>query len=88
MPLNTNKHFFNQFQKGNCPIVISSPRYNENSEQYSELLVENSPIPATLIYFDTISEELLNYHYFNSNTRSIYHLISNDNKVDIHNNIG
>ena len=82
MPINTNRHFFNQFQKGNCPIVIASPKYNDNSYQYSELLVETSPIPATVVYFDTINEALLNSHYFNANTRSLYHFIANENKVD------
>ena len=81
MPLNTNKHFYSQFLKGNCPIVISSPKYNDQSEKYSEILVDNSPIPATIIYFDTIDENLLNFHFFNANIKSIYHFISFENKV-------
>jgi hypothetical protein len=82
MPLNTNKHFYSQFQKGSCPIVIVSPKYVEASDQYGEIIVDTCPIPATIVYFDTIDENLLNFHYFNANTRSIYHLISKENKVN------
>lgn len=84
MPLNTNRHFYTQFQKGSCPIVICSPKYNQNSDQYAELVVDTCPIPITIIYFDSIDENLLNFHYFNANTRSIYHLISRDKKVNFH----
>ena len=81
MPLNTNKHFFSQFQKGNCPIVICSSKYVEQSEQYAELIIDNSPIPVTIIYFDTVDENLLNFHFYNANTKSIFHFVTNENKV-------
>lgn len=88
MPLNTNKHFYNQFLKGTCPIMICSPKYNDHSEQYGELIVDSSPIPVTIIYFNTIDENLLNFHYFNANTKSIYHFISNNLKVRKYINLG
>ena len=83
MPLNTNKHFFNQFLKGSSPIVICNPKYEGNSDNYAELIVDSSPIPATIVYFNAIDENLLNFHYFNANTKSIYHFVSNENKVSI-----
>lgn len=80
MPVNTNKHYSNCFLKGTINICISSTEYKQNSPQFSIELVDQSPIPCTIIYFDCVSSKLLENHCFNKNTKAIYHFISNENK--------
>jgi hypothetical protein len=81
MPVNTNKHFSFQFLKGVYNICVVNNKYKENSPNFAYELVEKSPIPVTLIYFDCIDSELLEYHCFNSNVRSLYHFVNNEKKV-------
>ena len=79
MPLNTNKHFCSQFNRGVYNICISCKNFNE--EDFVTEAVEKSPIPITIIYFNTMSSGLLENHCFNSNVKAIYHIISTQNKV-------
>jgi hypothetical protein len=81
MPVNTNKHYNNQFHKGVYNICICSTTFKENSPQFSKELLDDSPIPATIIYFDVIDTDLLQYHCFNPNTKAIYHFIAKENKT-------
>jgi hypothetical protein len=80
MPVNTNKHFFNQFLRGVFSICICSNSFNENSPNFAKDIIDNVPIPANIIYFDTIDAKLLEYHCFNTNTKAIYHFLSKELK--------
>ena len=82
MPVNTNKHYMSQFLKGVYNICICSNKFKENAPQFAHEIVDNTPIPATLIYFDCIDAELLQSHAFNSNSKAIYHFISKENEKD------
>ena len=77
MPLNTNNHFYNSFLKGNIPICIVNSSYAENSPNYAKEIVNNTPIPISIIYFDCTDSRLLEFHSYHINTRAIYHFISN-----------
>jgi len=81
MPVNTNKHFCAQFLKGSYTICITSSKFEENSPNFAEEILENTPIPATIIYFDTISKSNLEFHCYHSNTKAIYHFIAANKKV-------
>ncbi len=79
MPLTTNKHYCSQFIKGAYNICISCKEFK--GEDFVSEAVDKSPIPVTIIYFDTTSSKLLDNHSFNTNVKAIYHIISNENKV-------
>lgn len=76
MPVNTNKHYSHQFLKGVYTVCISSNKFKENIQNSAREVVDQTPIPTTIIYFDTIDPVLLEFHCFNSNVRAIYHFIS------------
>ncbi len=80
MPVNTNKHYFNQFLKGVFNICICSNTFKDNSPQFAREIIDNTPIPATILYFELIDTELLQYHCFSPNTKAIYHFISKETK--------
>ncbi len=80
MPVNTNKHFSNCFLKGIFNICISSLDFKNNSPQFSTEIVDQSPIPCTIIYFDCNRADILQSHSFNKNTKAIYHFISTEKK--------
>lgn len=82
MPVNTNKHFYFQFLKGVYNFCIVNTVYKNNSPQFAEEIIKSSPIPITIIYFDAIEPKMLEKQCFDYNVRSIYHLISNENKVN------
>jgi len=79
MPLNTNKHFCTQFIRGVYNICISCKDFN--GDDFVSEAVEKSPIPITIIYFNTMSSEFLENHCFNTNVKAIYHIISIKSKV-------
>ena len=81
MPVNTNKHHFNQFLKGVFTICIVLNKYNENSPQFADEIVAQTPIPATILYFNLIDPNLLESQCFNHNVKAIYHFISREKKV-------
>ncbi len=83
MPVNTNKHNFNQFLRGVFTICIVFNKYNENSPQFAEEVVAQTPIPATIIYFNLIGPNLLESQCFNQNVKAIYHFISKEKKVRV-----
>jgi hypothetical protein len=88
MPLNTNTHFYNQYLKNNYQICTINTEYSEKSKNYGKEILDNTKIPITIIYFDCYSVELLEYHSFHPNTRSIYHFISNkDSFLDSYENL-
>lgn len=87
MPVNSNKHYTSQFVKGVFNICICCNEYKDNSPNFAKEVIDLSPIPPTIIYFDTIDADLLESHCFNSNVKAIYHLISNTNKVRDFSNI-
>ena len=88
MPLNTNTHFCNQYLKNNYQICVINIEYSEKSKNYGKEILDNTKVPITIIYFDCYSVELLEYHSFHPNTRSIYHFISNkDSFLDNYENL-
>ena len=66
-----------------------SIRYRHGkSKNFAKEILDNTKIPITIIYFDSFSQSLLEYHSFHPNTRSIYHFISNkDNFLDAYENL-
>ena len=82
MPVNTNRHYMGQFVKGVYNICITSNKFKENASAFQKDIVDNTPIPATIIYFDCIDSELLQYHCFNANTKAIYHFISKEKEAE------
>jgi hypothetical protein len=83
MPVNTNKHYATQFIKGSIHICIVRDAYSNNSPNYAKCLSDECPISPTLIYYDSINSEILEYHHYNhSNIKSIYHLISTSSKQE------
>jgi hypothetical protein len=82
MPVNTNKHYCNQFLKGAYTICITMNKFQDHSPQFAKDIIEQVPIPATIIYFDTTDPNLLEFHCFNPNVKGIYHFISKDKKVN------
>ena len=80
MPINTNNHFANNFIKGNYQICISNKTFSSTSPNFVDKMIEDSPIPVSLIYFDFLDSNLLNDHCFRLNIRSIHHFISFDLK--------
>lgn len=82
MPVNTNKHYSSQFLKGVYTVCICSDEFKSNSPDFARDVVDSSPIPATIIYFDTLSSDLLEYHCFNPNSKAIYHFISHEKKSE------
>lgn len=80
MPINTNNHFANNFIKGNYQICISNKTFSSASPNFVDKMIEDSPIPVSLIYFDFLDSNLLNDHCFRLNIRSIHHFISFDLK--------
>ena len=88
MPINTNNHFYSQYLKNTYQICIINTEYSEKSKNFSKEILDNTKIPITIIYFDSFSQSLLEYHSFHPNTRSIYHFISNkDNFLDAYENL-
>ena len=88
MPINTNNHFYSQYLKNNYQICIINTEYSEKSKNFAKEILDNTKIPITIIYFDSFSQSLLEYHSFHPNTRSIYHFISNkDNFLDAYENL-
>ena len=83
MPINTNNHFCSQYLKNTYQICIINLEYSEKSKNFAKEILDETKIPITIIYFDCFSKELLEYHSFHPNSRSIYHFISNkDNFLD------
>ncbi len=80
MPLNTNNHFANSFIKGNFQICISNSQFSSSSPNFVDKVIEESPIPVSIIYFDFLDSKLLNDHCFRINVKSIHHLLSYENK--------
>jgi hypothetical protein len=80
MPVGTNRHFSNQFLKGVYTICIVVREYINNSPQFARDIIEQTPIPATIIYFNITDSDLMEYHCFNPNVKAIYHFISRDKK--------
>ena len=88
MPINTNNHFYSQYLKNTYQICIINTEYSEKSKNFAKEILDNTKIPITIIYFDSFSQSLLEYHSFHPNTRSIYHFISNkDNFLDAYENL-
>jgi hypothetical protein len=90
MPVSTNNHFANSFIKGNFQICISNKTFENPSPNFVDKIIEGSPIPVSVIYFDFMDANLLNEHCFRMNIRSIHHLLSFDNKKNfstIYNNL-
>jgi hypothetical protein len=81
MPVNTNKHYFNQFLKGMFSVCIVLNKYNDNSPKFADEVIQQTPIPATIIYLNSIDPEILESQCFNQNVKAIYHFISKENKV-------
>lgn len=79
MPVNTNNHFANNFIKGNFKICIANKSFNSPSPNFVDNIIENSPIPLSVIYFDFLDAKLLNDHCFRMNIKSIHHFISFEN---------
>lgn len=75
MPVNTNLHFYTSFLRGSIPICIVNTSYSSNSPNFAKEIINNSPIPISIIYFDCTSPSLLEYHSYHMNTRAIYHFI-------------
>lgn len=82
MPVNTNRHYCKQFLKGVYNICITSNKFQDDSPNFAKDILENTPIPVTIIYFDTIDKNILDYHCFHQNTKAIYHFISKEKKTD------
>ena len=80
MPLNTNNHFYSQYLKNTYQICIINLEYSEKSKNFAKEILDSTKIPITIIYFDCFSKELLEYHSFHPNTRSIYHFINDKDK--------
>jgi len=80
MPVNSNRHFMKQFLKGVHTVCITSNKFKENSPNFARDVLNNIPIPATIIYFDAIDSELLEYHCYSSNVKAIYHFITKEHK--------
>ena len=80
MPLNTNNHFYSQYIKNTYQICIINLEYSEKSKNFAKEILDSTKIPITIIYFDCFSKELLEYHSFHPNTRSIYHFINDKDK--------
>ena len=88
MPINTNNHFYSQYLKNTYQICIINTEYSEKSKNFAKEILDNTKIPITIIYFDSFSQSLLEYHSFHPNTRAIYHFISNkDNFLDAYENL-
>ena len=88
MPINTNNHFYSQYLKNTYQICVINTEYSEKSKNFAKEILDNTKIPITIIYFDSFSQSLLEYHSFHPNTRSIYHFISNkDNFLDAYENL-
>ena len=88
MPINTNNHFYSKYLKNTYQICIINTEYSEKSKNFAKEILDNTKIPITIIYFDSFSQSLLEYHSFHPNTRSIYHFISNkDNFLDAYENL-
>jgi hypothetical protein len=83
LPESTNRHYLSQFVKGNFQVCITCNEFKSDSANYALEVVNKMPISATIIYFDCIDKELLERHCFNVNTKSIYHFITNENKVKV-----
>lgn len=81
MPVNTNKHYFNQFLRGIFTICIVLNKYNENSPNFADEVIQQTPIPATILYLNSIDPDLIESQCFNPNVKAIYHFISKDKKV-------
>jgi hypothetical protein len=79
MPINTNNHFANNFIKGNFKICIANKTFNSPSPNFVDNIIETSPIPVSVIYFDFLDAKLLNDHCFRMNIKSIHHFISFEN---------
>ena len=82
LPESTNRHYSSQFVKGNFQVCITCNDFKSESQNFAIEVVNKMPIPATIIYFDCIDKELLEQHCFHINTKSIYHFITNDLKVN------
>lgn len=80
MPLGTNRHYASQFVKGVYTTCVTNTTYNQNTPNYSKEILNQTPIPVTIIYFDTLDSSLLEYHCFHPNVKAIYHFLSTDNK--------
>jgi len=80
MPVNTNNHFANSFIKGNFKICISNKTFSQPSPNFVDKIIENSPIPISIVYFDFLDANLLNDHCFRINVKTIHHLLSFDNR--------
>jgi len=80
MPVNTNKHNFNQFIRGVFNICIVLNKYNDNSPNFAAEAVEQTPIPVTIINFNIIDPELLESQCFNQNVKALYHFNSKEKK--------
>ncbi len=90
MPVNTNNHFANSFTKGNFQICISNKTFSNPAPNFVDKIIEGSPIPVSVIYFDFLDSDLLNDHCFRMNVRSIHHLLSFDNRKNfstVYNNL-
>lgn len=87
MPVNTNRHYASQFQKGVYTIAITCNQFKENSPNFAKEILEETSIPATIIYFNTIDTDDLEFQCFHANTRAIYHFISKEKKVNKYINI-
>lgn len=79
MPINTNNHFANNFVKGNFKICIANKNFSSPSPNFVDNIIENCPIPVSVIYFDFLDPKLLNDHCFRLNIKSIHHFISFEN---------
>ena len=88
MPLNTNNHFYNQYMKGNFPIIVVNNEYSSNSENYAKKLCDHSPIMPTIIFFNCFDISLLEYLSYHPNVKSIYHfIIKQEDFVKEYNNL-
>lgn len=83
LPMNTNKHYAKSFTRGNFNISICMNKFNESSPDFARELVNDVPVPTTIIFFELFDNELLEYYCFHPNVRSIHHFLSKLKKVKL-----
>ena len=69
--------FLHSFNYNSTFLDKEMPLNTENSPNYAKEIVNNTPIPISIIYFDCTDSRLLEFHSYHINTRAIYHFISN-----------
>jgi hypothetical protein len=65
-------------------VCICSDEFKNNSPNFNHDIVESSPIPPTVLFFNSINVELLEFLSFHINVKAIYHFMDRDNKVSLY----